>query len=241
MAGPIVIVGATGAIGGAIAQRAAARGETLHLVGRDEAKLAALSGELGGTHAVADALDTPALAEAVRAAGATIGGLAYCVGSIVIEPLDRATAEDFVDAFRLNAVGAAMAVQAASAGLKASPGSAVVLFSTVAVRVGFPGHAVIAAAKGAVEGLAMSLAAEFAPTVRVNCIAPSLTRSGIAAALLRNPAMEKALAAAHPIPRLGEGDDAGALADFLLSPAAGWITGQVIGVDGGRGTVRNKA
>ena len=133
-----------------------------------------------------------------------------------------------------------MAVAAASAGLRAVPGSAVVLFSTVAVRAGFPGHTVIAAAKGAVEGLAVSLAAELAPNVRVNCIAPSLTRSGIAAPLIRNPAMEKALAQAHPIPRLGEGDDSGALADFLLSPAAGWITGQVIGVDGGRSSVRSK-
>ena len=240
MAGPVVIVGATGAIGSAIARRVVARNEPVHLVGRDMERLAALSQELGGTSAVADVLDPAALAQAVAAAGDTIGGLAYCVGSIVIQHLDRARPEHFIEAFRLNAVGAALAVQAAAAGLRASPGSGVVLFSTVAVRAGFPGHAVIAAAKGAVEGLALSLAAELAPYVRVNCIAPSLTRSGIAAALLRNPAMEKALAAAHPIPRLGEGDDAGALADFLLSPAAGWITGQVIGVDGGRGTVRNK-
>lgn len=240
MAGPVIIVGATGAVGGAIARRAAARGEALHLVGRNHEALAALAAELGGTFAVADAMDPAALTAAVQAAGDNVSGLAYCVGSIVIQHIDRARPEHFIDAFRLNALGAAMAVQAAAPGLRASPGSAVVLFSTVAVRAGFPGHSVIAAAKGAVEGLALSLAAELAPTVRVNCIAPSLTRSGIAASLLRNPAMEKALAAAHPIPRLGEGDDAGALADFLLSPAAGWITGQVIGVDGGRGTVRSK-
>lgn len=240
MAGPVVIVGATGAIGSAMARRAAARGETLHLVGRDRERLEALVSEVGGTYAVADAMDPAALAEAVRAAGETVSGLAYCVGSIVIQHLDRTRPEHFIDAFRLNALGAAMAVQAAMPALRANPGSAVVLFSTVAVRNGFPGHTVIAAAKGAVEGLSLSLAAELAPAVRVNCIAPSLTRSGIAASLLRNPAMEKALAAAHPIPRLGEGDDAGAMADFLLSPASGWITGQVIAVDGGRSTVRNK-
>ena len=240
MAGPVVIIGATGAIGSALARRAAARGEALHLIGRDRAKLDALTGELGGTAAVADVTDEAALTAAVQAAGEAAAGLAYCVGSIVIQHLDRARPEHFIEAFRLNAVGAAIAVQAAAKALRATPGSGVVLFSTVAVRSGFPGHSVIAMAKGAVEGLAMSLAAELAPNVRVNCIAPSLTRSGIAGPLLKNPAMEKALAGAHPIPRLGEGDDAGAMADFLLSPAAGWITGQIIGVDGGRGTVRNK-
>ncbi len=214
MPAPLIIIGATGAIGSAIARRAAARGQALHLIARDEARLAALSGELGGTHAVADVMDPAALAAAVQAAGAEVAGLAYAVGSIRIVHLDRATPEQFMDAFRLNALGAALAIQAAAPALRANPGSAVVLFSTIAVRTGFPGHAVIAAAKGAVEGLVTALAAEFAP--------------------------EKALGAAHPIPRLGEGDDAGALADFLLSPAAAWITGQIIGVDGGRSTLRPK-
>ena len=95
-------------------------------------------------------------------------------------------------------------------------------------------------AKGAVEGLTVALAAELAPHVRVNCIAPSLTRSGIAAPMTDNEAMAKAIAAQHPIPRLGEGDDSGALAAFLLGPDAGWITGQVFAVDGGRSSLRTK-
>jgi len=239
MVGPVVIVGA-GAIGSAIARRVAARGQAVHLVGRDAGRVAALAAELGGTYAVADALDDTALAAAVQQAGSVIGGLAYCVGSILLRPLRRATTEDFVSAFRLNAVGAALAVAAAADALKASPGSGVVLFSTIAVRSGFTNHAVISAAKGAVEGLAMALAAELAPHVRVNCVAPSLTQSGIAQPIVGNEAVAKAIAAMHPIPRLGEGDDAGALAAFLLSDEAGWITGQVFAVDGGRSNVRVK-
>ncbi len=239
MAGPVVIVGA-GAIGSAIARRVAARGRATHLVGRDAARVAGLAAELGGTYAVADALDDAALAAAVQQAGPMIGGLAYCVGSILLRPLRRATAEDFIDAFRLNAVGAALAVAAGADALKASPGSGVVLFSTIAVRSGFTNHAVISAAKGAVEGLTVALAAELAPQVRVNCIAPSLTQSGIAQPITGNEAVAKAIAAMHPIARLGEGDDAGALAAFLLSDDAGWITGQIFAVDGGRSNVRVK-
>ena len=239
MAGPVVIVGA-GAIGSAIARRVAARGQATHRVGRDAARVAGLAAELGGTYAVADALDDAALAAAVQQAGPMIGGLAYCVGSILLRPLRRATAEDFIDAFRLNAVGAALAVAAGADALKASPGSGVVLFSTIAVRSGFTNHAVISAAKGAVEGLTVALAAELAPQVRVNCIAPSLTQSGIAQPITGNEAVAKAIAAMHPIARLGEGDDAGALAAFLLSDDAGWITGQIFAVDGGRSNVRVK-
>jgi NAD(P)-dependent dehydrogenase (short-subunit alcohol dehydrogenase family) len=241
MDGRLVIIGATGGIGGALARRAAARGASLHLVARDGARLQALAAQLpGSTTALADATDAAALKWAIAAGGPTLSGLAYCVGSILLKPLARTTEADMLDAFRLNALGAALAVQAAAAGLAAGQG-AVVLFSSVAARAGFPSHAAIAAAKAAVEGLTVTLAAELAPAVRVNCVAPSLTRTGIAEPLTRNAAMADAIARQHPIPRLGEAEDAAALADFLLSPQSGWITGQVVAVDGGRSTLRGKS
>lgn len=241
MAAPVVIIGATGGIGEALARRLGAAGRDLFLIGRNADKLGPLAAGLGASHAVADVLDDAALSTAVAAAdqGDGIAGLAYCVGSIVIKPLKAAGQADFLDAFRLNLLGAVTALQAAEKGLKAAKG-AVVLFSTVAVEQGFPNHSVIASAKGAVAGLARSMAAEWAPHVRVNVLAPSLTRTPLAAPLLASASMAQGIAAMHPLPRLGEPDDPAAAAAFLLSPESGWITGQLLGVDGGRGTLRTK-
>lgn len=236
---PIVIIGATGGIGAALARRLHAAGTPLHLVARDADRLAALAGEVAASHAIADVLDESGLASAVTAAGPAIAGLAYCVGSIDLAPLRAVTSAAMLQAFRLNTLGAALAVQAAQPALKQAQGS-VVLFSSVAVAQGFANHAVIAAAKGGVEALGLALAAELAPDIRVNVVAPSLTRTPLAAKLTGNEAMAKAIAALHPIPRLGEAQDVAAAAAFLLSSEAGWITGQVIGVDGGRSRLRSK-
>lgn len=235
----IVVAGATGGIGAALARRLAARGAEPFLLARDPARLVALGAELGAPWRAVDVTDAPALKATLAEAGTPLRGLAFCIGSIVLKPAGRLTEADFLDAFRLNALAAAMAVQAAMPALAAGQGS-VVLFSSVAARKGFANHAAISAAKAAVEGLAVALAAELAPQVRVNCIAPSLTKTRLAEPLTRSPQMAEAIARQHPIPRLGEAEDAAALADFLLSDAAGWITGQVIGVDGGRGAVAGK-
>lgn len=235
-----IIIGATGGIGSALCRRLATAGHTLHLIGRDAARLAVLAAETGGTSAVADVTDRAQLEAAIKAAGPTVSGLAYCVGSINLKPIARITDEDVERDFRLNARGSFHAVQFALPALKAGGNASIVLFSTVAVAQGFASHASIGMAKGAVEGLMLSLAAELAPKIRVNCVAPSLTKTPLTSALTSSEQMASAIAALHPLQRLGESDDVAAAAAFLLSPDAAWITGQVIGVDGGRSSLRTK-
>lgn len=240
MAGKVVIYGGSGGIGAATARALAARGHALHLVGRDGDRLAALATELGAGTTRVDVTDPDSFARVAADAGGPLAGLVYAVGSINLKPLPRLTPADFKADFRLNAEGAALAVQAALPGLKAAEAASVVLFSTVAVAQGFASHASVAMAKGAVEGLTRALAAELAPKIRVNAVAPSLTRTPLAAPLTRTETAATAIAQMHALPRLGEPEDAGALAAFLISGEAGWITGQVIGVDGGRSTLRTR-
>ena len=138
--------------------------------------------------------------------------------------------------FNLNLISATEVIKTLADNLKKNKGS-VVLFSTVAVKQGFPNHAIVSSAKGAIEGLTLALAAEFAPNVRVNCIAPSLTNSKISNFLLKNEKVAEGIAKMHPMKRIGEGDDSASVAKFLLTDESSWITGQILGVDGGRSSV----
>jgi NAD(P)-dependent dehydrogenase (short-subunit alcohol dehydrogenase family) len=167
--------------------------------------------------------------------GGSLCGLVYAVGTINLGSIRRLKEADYINDFKINAVGAALAVQAALPAFKKNPGrSSVVFFSSVAAAQGFTFHASMGMAKGAVNGLTLSLAAELAPKVRVNAIAPSLTRTPLAQGILGNEATAEKLAKQHALGRLGEPEDAAKLAAFLISPDSDWITGQIIGLDGGR-------
>ena len=193
-----------------------------------------ISSEIGCKYTVVDVLDSAKIESLKNEfANEEIKGIAYCVGSIDLKPLRMVKKEDFQKCFDLNFYPIVDTIKNFQESLKKNKGS-VVIFSTVAVRRGFTNHSVIASVKGALEGLTVSLAAEFAPNIRVNCIAPSLTKSKIAEPMLKNKLIAEGIAKAHPMKRIGEGKDAAALAKFLLTDESSWITGQIIGVDGGR-------
>ena len=166
-------------------------------------------------------------------------GLVYSVGSITLKPFSRLTAEDFLMDYQLNVLGAARMIQQAFRPIKNAAGSSIVLISSVAAKTGMPYHASIAAAKCAVEGMALSLAAEFAgQQIRVNVVAPSLTDTPLAQSLLSTPEKREASAKRHPLGRIGQPEDNSQLITFLLSDESSWMTGQVIGLDGGLGKLK---
>ena len=166
-------------------------------------------------------------------------GLVYSVGSINLKPFNRLTEDDFLKDYRLNVLGAVKVIQAALKALKSSGSASVVLISSVAASTGMGFHASIASAKGAVEGLAISLAAEFAPgNIRVNVVAPSLTNTPMAGNFLSTPEKKEASAKRHPLGKYGEPADISNTIKFLLSDESLWITGQTVGIDGGLGKLR---
>jgi len=167
-----------------------------------------------------------------------IHGMAYCPGSINLKPFRSLKPDAFQADFNVNVLGAVKCLQAAMKGFKKAGSGAVVMFSTVAVGQGMPFHASVAASKGAIEGLTKSLAAEWAPKIRVNCIAPSLVDTPLAERLLNSDQKKENSALRHPLKRVGTIADIAETAAFLLSDKSGWMTGQILGVDGGMSSVR---
>ncbi len=167
-----------------------------------------------------------------------IDALVYFPGTIDLKPFHRLSEQDFLDAFQINALGAVAAIQKYLPNLKKATHPSIVLISTVASESGMPFHASIAMSKGAVESLTRSLAAEFAPSIRVNCVAPSLTQTPIADRLLNTPEKIDAGNKRHPLKRIGEVADIANAIDFLISEKSTWITGQILHVDGGMSTLK---
>jgi len=237
MSDKYLVFGATGAIGSSLAAQLKESSHDVHLIARNEDEVKAISEELSCSYTVADVLEENFI-DKVKAdtSDFDVKGVAYCVGSIDLKPLKRVSESDLHNCMKLNLYSAIESIKGFQEELKKNNGS-IVLFSSVAAQKGFTNHTIIATAKAAIEGLTVTLAAEFAPSIRVNCIAPSLTNSKISQSMLKSPVVAEALAKAHPLKRLGEGEDSAALAKFLLSDESSWVTGQIIGVDGGRSSL----
>tara|TARA_Y100000590_G_scaffold370233_1_gene431938 strand:- start:753 stop:1466 length:714 start_codon:yes stop_codon:yes gene_type:complete len=232
-----LIFGATGSIGSALANELYEDKKECHLIGRDEVSTKKIASKFNYSYSICD-VQKLNFADTLSKdlASVEIAGIAYCVGSIDIKPFRQTQAKDFVSSYILNLVSAADVVRIFYESLKKNKGS-VVFFSTVAAKKGFANHSIISSSKAGIEGLTVALAAELAPNIRVNCIAPSLTKSKMSNFLIKNKNSEDAIAKLHPMKRLGEGSDAASIAKFLLTEKSSWITGQILGVDGGRSAV----
>lgn len=228
-----VIVGGSSGIGLEMARRLSAEGHRLVVASRTADELEGLAGV---THIPLDITADNLPADALPP---KLDGMVYCPGSIRLRPFRALKPDDFLADYRINVLGAVRSLQACLPALKkAGDGASVVFFSTVAVQTGMPFHASIASAKGAVEGLTRSLAAELAPKIRVNAVAPSLTDTPLAATLLGSDEKRRAADDRHPLKRIGQPGNIAAAALFLLGESGAWVTGQILHVDGGMGALR---
>jgi NAD(P)-dependent dehydrogenase (short-subunit alcohol dehydrogenase family) len=236
-----LILGATGGIGTSLSRRLAARGARLVLAARDADRLGRLAAELQAVSHPLDASrmdEVSACVEAVVRANGRLDGAVNCVGSLLLKPAHLTNEAEWLATVTANLTTAFALVRSAAKAMMTGGGS-IVLASSAAARVGLANHEAIAAAKAGVIGLTLSAAATYAPYgVRVNCVAPGLVRTPMTARLTGNEASLKASTAMHPLGRIGEPDDVARAMDWLLSPEQSWVTGQVLGIDGGLATAR---
>jgi NAD(P)-dependent dehydrogenase (short-subunit alcohol dehydrogenase family) len=237
-----LIVGATGGIGSVLCRRLVRDGARVAAAARDGERLRALADELDVATWTLDATLPAAVEAAAREVAARFGrldGIANCVGSIVFKPAHLTSDDDWNGIIACNLTSAFAAVRAAGRVIRGE--GSVVLVSSAAARTGLPNHEAIAAAKAGVIGLARSAAATYASRgLRFNVVAPGLVRTGLSTAVTANPAAERASIAMHPLGRLGEPEEIASVMAWLLGPASGWVTGEVIGVDGGLAGLRGR-
>jgi 3-oxoacyl-[acyl-carrier protein] reductase len=239
----VFLLGGAGGIGSAVARRIVDAGGSVFLAGRDEGKLAALAAGLGAAHARVDATDPDAVDACADRAATALGGLtgiACCAGSLLLKPAHLTTTAEWQATLAANLTSAFGCVRAAGRLLK-SDGGSVVLVSSAAARIGLANHEAIAAAKAGVVGLMLSAAATYArQKIRFNAVAPGLTKTPLTQGLVASELAEKASIGMHPLGRLGTPDDVARAIAFLLDPAQDWITGQVLGVDGGLASLKTR-
>ncbi|MEI8368383.1 MAG: SDR family oxidoreductase [Planctomycetia bacterium] len=244
MARRVIVIGAAGGIGSALVRRLVAAGGKVFLAGRDASRLEPLAAELSMPWGTVDATDPDAIDAVADRAVAELGGLnglANCAGSILLKPAHLTSTADWQATIATNLTSAFGCVRAAGRLMKGEGGS-VVLVSSAAARVGLANHEAIAAAKAGIIGLVLSAAATYAKQkVRFNAVAPGLVRTPLSKGLLSSELSEKASVGMHPLGRLGEPDEVAAAIEWFLDPAQGWITGQVLGIDGGLADLRGRA
>lgn len=238
----ILILGATGGIGSAVARKAAARGSNLVLAARDQSRLDALASEVGGSTISLDATradDVHAAVQQTIDQHGSLTGVVNCVGSILLKPAHLTSEDEYRQTLALNLDSSFFVVKSAARAMMKSGGSIVLSTSAVA-RTGLFNHEAIAAAKAGIVGLMQSAAATYAQRgVRVNCVAPGLVETPMSERLTANEAARKASESMHALGRIGQPEDVAEAIDWLVDPSrSSWVTGQVIGVDGGLGTIR---